>query len=56
MRCILAEKRGGESVLDVYARTRLSFSDAIEFLHAMDILFVLDLVEIDSESEVVRYA
>ncbi|TFE37001.1 hypothetical protein E2553_46150 [Paraburkholderia dipogonis] len=56
MKCILAEKMENESVLDAYFRTQSSFSDASEFLHAMDILFVLDIIDVDGESEVIRYA
>ena len=56
MKCIIAEKKENESVLDIYFRTQSSFSDASEFLHAMDILFVLDLINVDGKSEAVRYA
>ncbi len=56
MRCILAGKKEDESVLDAYFRTLSTFSDACEFLHAMDILFVLDLIDVDGKSEAVRYA
>lgn len=56
MKCILADKREGESFLDVYMRTKAVFYDASEFLHAMDVLFILDMVEIKTDSEVVQYA
>lgn len=56
MRCILRGKKKGESVLDVRNRTKTDFYDASEFLHAMDILFVLDMIEVDANSGVVQYA
>lgn len=56
MRCILMGRRKGESVLDVRNRTKTDFYDASEFLHAMDILFVLDMIEVDANSGLVQYA
>lgn len=56
MKCILADKREGESVLDVYTRTKGIFYDASEFLHAIDILYVLGVIEIKNDSGVMEYA
>jgi hypothetical protein len=56
MSCILASKKEGESVLEVYFRTKDSFYDASEFLHALDVLYVLGLVNITVESELIEYA
>lgn len=56
MRTILSEKAEAESVHDVYRRTRDVFRDAAEFLHALDALFVLGLVDIDAGSGLIRYA
>jgi len=56
MRCILAGKHEGESVVELYARTKHEFYDASEFLHAMDVLFVLSLISVDNHSGVVTYA
>ncbi|MGK5065733.1 ABC-three component system middle component 7 [Janthinobacterium sp. LB3P112] len=56
MKCILAEKRSGETVLEVFSRTNDQFYDASEFLHAMDILFVLDILDVQQNSGVVEYA
>lgn len=56
MRNILTGKKNGESVLDVRIRTKTTFYDTSEFLHAMDILFVLDMIEVDENSGVVQYA
>lgn len=56
MRCIVAEARQGESVLDIYNRTKDNFHDASEFLHAMDIVFILDMIEVEFQSGEVEYA
>jgi hypothetical protein len=56
MKCILADRREGESVLDVYIRTKTSFYDASEFMHALDVLFILDMIEVEADSKVVQYA
>lgn len=56
MKCILENKKEGESVRDVYHRTKNSFCDASEFLYALDILFVLNLVSISDGSGVIEYA
>jgi hypothetical protein len=56
MRCILADKEEGESVLDVYRRCRNFFYDASEFLHALDILYVLALVEFNAQTGLIEYA
>ena len=56
MKCILAERKKGESVLEVLNRTKSIFYDVSEFLHAMDILFVLDMIEVDTKSGIVQYA
>ena len=56
MKCILANKIENESVLDVYLRTKDSFCDASELLHALDILYILGLVNIRDDSELIEYA
>lgn len=56
MKCILAEKKDGETVLDAFLRTKDEFYDASEFLHAMDILFVLDIIEVQQGSGAIKYA
>ncbi|WP_369796565.1 ABC-three component system middle component 7 [Cupriavidus sp. amp6] len=56
MKAIFADRKENETVLDAYNRSRSSFTDAIEFLHAMDILFVLDLIDVDAGSESLQYA
>lgn len=56
MKSIISEKSNGETVQDLYYRTRDVFHDASEFLHALDVLFVLGIVNIDSNSGVIQYA
>jgi hypothetical protein len=56
MRCILSNNKESEKVLDAYLRTKEFFYDASEFLHALDVLYVLGLVNIKSDSELIEYA
>ncbi|WP_125276602.1 ABC-three component system middle component 7 [Alcaligenes aquatilis] len=56
MTCVLSNKNDGESVQDVYHRTRDVFLDASEFLHALDVLFVLGVLDIDVDLGRVLYA
>jgi hypothetical protein len=56
MKCILSNNKESEKVLDAYFRTRDFFYDASEFLHALDILYVLGLVNIKNDSDLIEYA
>ncbi|MEO5607149.1 MAG: ABC-three component system middle component 7 [Polaromonas sp.] len=56
MKSILDSETEEESVQDIYRRTRDVFWDASEFLHALDALFVLALLEIDADSGLIQYA
>ena len=56
MKCILDNKNKTESVLDIYIRTKGCFYDASEFLHALDILYVLGLISINNDMELIEYA
>jgi hypothetical protein len=56
MKSILSGSSNGETVQNVYHRTRNVFQDASEFLHALDILFVLGVVNVDADSGVIQYA
>lgn len=56
MKSIVSGRSDGETVQDVYLRTRNAFHDASEFLHALDILFVLGTLNIDEDSGVILYA
>lgn len=56
MKSILGGKTELESVQEIYYRTRHVFQDASEFLHALDALFVLGLLELDEDLGLIRYA
>lgn len=56
MKSIMSGRSNGETVQDVYYRTRNVFHDASEFLHALDILFVLGIVNVNAGSGVIQYA
>lgn len=56
MKCILENKNQSESVSDIYSRTKGIFYDASEFLNALDVLYVLGLVNISENSSVIEYA
>ncbi len=56
MKCILDNKKKNESIPDIYSRTKELFYDASEFIHALDVLYVLGLVEIKENTTVIEYA
>lgn len=56
MKCILDNKKQNESVPEIYSRTKDCFYDASEFLHALDVLYVLGLVEFQEKTAVIEYA
>jgi len=56
MRCILANRNESESVLETYLRTKDFFYDVSEFLHALDVLYVLGLVNIQDDLGLIDYA
>ena len=56
MKCILDNKKQNESIPEIYSRTKEFFYDASEFLHALDVLYVLGLVNIQDNSSVIEYA
>lgn len=56
MKCIMANKTEQESVHDAYLRTKEFFCDASEFLHALDVLYALGLLNIRDDSELIEYA
>ncbi len=56
MRVILEKKVSGEKVSDLLVRTSGEFQDASEFLHALDILYVLGLIDIDASTGTIKYA
>jgi len=56
MRKVLMGKSQGETVQDIYRRTHGVFQDATEFLHALDVLFVLGMLTIEVETGSISYA
>lgn len=56
MKCILENKKQGESVLDAYHRTKDYFYDTSEFLHALDVLYVLEALTIKYDLGLIEYA
>lgn len=56
MKCIIAGKSDNESVIELFSRTRESFYDPSEFIHALDILYVLGILDINEELGTIEYA
>jgi hypothetical protein len=56
MRAILEDKQEGETIPDLLARTSGDFQDASEFLHAVDILYVLGALDVEVSTGVIEYA
>ena len=48
----LRDRPESESILDFYRRTQGIFQDASEFLHAVDALYILDILEVDDLGQV----
>ncbi|HHT7538167.1 TPA: ABC-three component system middle component 7 [Raoultella planticola] len=55
MLVILKNKVDDEKLSDLLTRTSGSFQDASEFLHALDILYVLGLIDVDVSMETINY-
>lgn len=56
MKSILSGRSESDTIKDVYHRTRSVFVDASEFLHALDVLFVLGILNIEEETGLITYA
>lgn len=56
MKSILSGRSEGDTVEAAYHRTRNVFVDASEFLHALDVLFVLGILNIEEETGLITYA
>jgi hypothetical protein len=56
MRAILESKRDGENIDELLSRTLAAFEDALEFICAVDILYVLGALNVDASTGVVEYA
>lgn len=50
---ILSNKKDGESISDLLNRTSGVFIDTSELIHALDVLYVLDLINIDQSGNIV---
>lgn len=55
MHVILNTKVNDEKLSELLARTSGDFQDASEFLHALDILYVLGLIDVDASMEMINY-
>ncbi len=55
MKCILDNNKKNESIAEIYSRTKNFFYDSSEFLLALDVLYVLGLVNLQEGSEVIEY-
>ncbi|MFZ7033140.1 ABC-three component system middle component 7 [Pseudomonas aeruginosa] len=56
MHAILAEKQPGDTVAQIFAKTRGKLLDASEFLVAMDVLFFLGYLDVQEGTGVIDYA
>lgn len=57
MKSILENKKDEETIEELYLRTKDVFYDASEFLNALDILFVLSIIDVNYDTGViVKYA
>lgn len=52
---ILSNREEGESISELLNRTSEQFTDTSELIHALDILYVLDLLNIDQSGNI-KYA
>ena len=56
MRVVLEKRENGETVSEAMSRTAKDFQDASEFLHALDTLYVLNMIDIDLSTGIINYA
>lgn len=56
MHVILENEEKSEILSDLLVRTAGSFQDISEFLHALDILYVLGLIDFDISTGTINYA
>lgn len=57
MVCILEQNSGNqEDIHELYLKTQNKFKSIDEFLYSLDVLYVLDMIEVDFESETITYA
>lgn len=56
MKVILEKRVSDENISEALRRTENTFQDASEFLHALDALYVLKLIDIDASTGIISYA
>lgn len=56
MRHIMIDRPESEDLHELYLRTKDKFYDASEFLHALDVLYVLELITFDADKGTIEYA
>ncbi|MEN9909735.1 MAG: hypothetical protein RLZZ540_2884 [Bacteroidota bacterium] len=44
------------SILDLYYKTKSKFNNIDEYIYSLDVLYLLDIIEIDFELELITYA
>lgn len=56
MLAILEAQEGYEmNIHDLYSKTKKKFNNADEFILSLDVLYVLDMIEVEFETEIIRY-
>lgn len=43
------------SVIDLYNQTKSNFKNIDEYIYALDVLYILDIIEIDFNSQLITY-
>lgn len=43
-------------ITDLYKETQMKFQNADEFIYSLDVLYVLEMIEVDFENETIKYA
>ena len=44
------------NIHELYAKVKNKFSNTDEFILSLDVLYVLDMIEVDSNTETIKYA
>ena len=53
---ILDKRNNGEiNIHDLFNKTKKKFKNADEFIYSLDVLYVLDMIEVDFQTETIRY-
>lgn len=56
MLVILEAQEGYEiNIHDLYSKTKKKFNNADEFILSLDVLYVLDMIEVEFETETIHY-